>query len=40
MAVKSKNKKSKEFKGTPLNLLPGEQINSKNGVKWVRKASK
>jgi len=38
MAVKSKNRKNKEFKGTPMNLLPGEQIVSKNGAKWIRRS--
>jgi hypothetical protein len=40
MAVKSKNKKNKDLKGGPLNLLPGEQIKSGNGVTWKRKASR
>jgi hypothetical protein len=40
MSCKSKNRKNKDLKGGPLNLLPGEQIKSGNGIKWVRKASK
>ncbi len=39
MAVKSKIKKNKELKGA-LNLLPGENLVSKNGIKWIRKESK
>ena len=39
MSVKSKNKKSKGFKGA-LNLLPGETLVARNGIVWKRKASK
>ena len=37
MAVKSKNKKNKGFRG-PLNLLPGENLVTKNGAKWIRRS--